>query len=163
MTGFFKPNFSLLSNVKETVRVALGQLRRIAFATDDTFTWTDFDPQIDFAGMGTASVSVRYARYIKINKLLFISVDFSVTLSAPLASFISIVIPGTTSGNETGATGALVSKTQYFGCTSDFNTGEAGLATISAGTNILYFTRPGNANYLAANVRIAANGFLEIK
>lgn len=163
MTVFYKPNFSLLSNVKETVRIALAQLRRNSFVISETFAWTDFEPQIDYAGMGTSVISNRYARYININKLLFLSVDFSVTVAAPLASYISIVIPGTTSGNETGATGAAVGKTQCFACTSDFNTGEVGLATISAGTNILYFTRPGNINYPAANVRIAANGFLEIK
>jgi len=95
MTGFFSPNLQVLSDWRSTVKVAFQKLAKTSYVTDSTFEWQTFDPQTDFSGMTITNYSLLHSRYLKINKLLFISCYFTVTLAAPLATTIYVTIPGT--------------------------------------------------------------------
>lgn len=104
MTGFFSPNLPILSKWQETFKVAFQKLRRTNFVIDNTFEWQDFDPQIDYQGMTVTGVANRIARYVKINKCLYVSLSLQATLAAPLATVIYVTIPGTAPNNTDGNT-----------------------------------------------------------
>lgn len=146
--SFFSPNLAIISTWQQSLRSAFMQLRGINFATDESFVFTDFDPKCDYYGMTTSNISINTARYLKLNKLLFISIDIAVTLAAPMALQFSIELPD----NNT-ARGEATSS-QVFAI---YNNGVAGLASVMGGSSDLYFSVPG-----AGARQVIGNGFVEV-
>ena len=146
--SFFAPDLAIISTWQQTLRSAFMQLRRVNFATDNTFVFNEFDPQCDYYGMTTSAIDIRRAQYCKVNKLLFLSLDIAVTLAAPMALFFSIKLPinCTAAGATTSSQVFIIS-----------NNGVAGLATIMGGANEVFFSVPG-----AGARTITGNGFLEV-
>lgn len=153
MSGFYSPKLIIANGWQTTLHAAFQTLRRIKFVVDNTFSFGDFDPQFNFNGMGTAALIVYRARFLKILNLLWVSIDFTVTLSAPLAANIGIIIPATAAGSSVvGASQAFYS---YIG-------GVPGNSVIAGGTNILNIQNSGLGNFAATATRILANGFIEV-
>jgi hypothetical protein len=147
------PNLKVLSDWRSTTSVAFSVLRRIAFIKEDDFKFGDFDPKTTFRGMGTADYVIYRARFLKVFKLLFLSLDLSVTVSAPLTFGINIELPeGTTAA--AGAGGG-----QSF-CI--YVNGTPGTAVISEEQSNLRLDNAGFTNFGAGGVRIIGNGFLEV-
>ena len=155
MTKLYSPNFSLLSNVKETIRIAFTQLRRVRFLVEESFEFGDFDPKTNFNGMVSTAYVIARARYLKIYKFLWFSVDITSTLAAPFTSVINITIPYTAAGSqytEGQAGGALINNN---------SARESGYWVIHGNTNEIIFVRSGAA-FSAGIDGFSANGFIEI-
>ena len=158
MTGFFSPNYAVLPTWKSAISVAFQQLRRVRFAVDSTFEWSDFDPQVDYDGAAHTAQVILASRYLLVNKILFFSLDIQATLAAPLSTRVRVTLPrnktagGTSSALQCGGTvgvdgGATV---------------EVGSWQIIAGESHLDFRRPGNIAFTAGFFRGIANGFIEV-
>lgn len=153
--SFYSPNFATASSWKLSVGLITSQLRKVKFVVEDTFAFGDFDPRTSFSGMATSGYLVRKARYLKIWKFFWFSVDIGVTLAAPLSNAINIVIPYTGAGNS--------SDLQSGGARIDnASTAEAGTWSVAGRGDTLSFYRSGLANYTATATRIIANGFIEV-
>lgn len=154
MTGIFKANYSVLRDWKTTLTVAFQQLRRIPFIIEDTFQFGDFDPQTNFNGMTISNYVLYGARYLKIKNLLWFHYDMTVTLAAPLAASIKIIIPGTASteyGIQSG-----------YAQIDNAVTGESDGWYLLPGTNEIVIFRTGVVNYTAVATRIKLNGWVEV-
>lgn len=151
MSGFFSPNTANLKSLLLT-------LRRVPFVIEDTFTFGDFDPQLDFQGMTVTNLRVRRARFLKIWSFFWFSIDFSATLAAPLNTTIRITIPYTTksSGNPS------LSFNQGGGAVVVDSVGADGFWLSGSDTNIIAVFKDNTAIYGAGGARVSLNGFLEI-
>lgn len=157
MSGVVKFNFAVLRSWQQTCTVAFNTLRRIAFIVEDSFQFGDFDPQTNYNGMTLTLYQVKRARFLKIWKFLWLSIDIVGTVAVPLASGITITIPD-------GCTVAgLATDYQAFGADVVNNgTSEAGFARAIGLTNAVTFYRTASGNFGAGVSEITANGFLEI-
>ncbi len=153
--SFYSPNFATTSSWKTSVNLISSQLRKIKFVVESTFQWGDFDPQTTFSGMAASAYLIRRARYLKIWKFLWFSVDIAVTLGGPASNAINVNLPYTAYGasGEIQAGGARIDNAA---------TAEAATWACSGGQSTLAFYRDGLANYALAATRIFANGFIEV-
>lgn len=153
--GFERPNLPIGSAWKSTLNLAFQTLRRIKFVVAETFSFGDFDPQINWNGMAVSAVNIRRAKYLKIYKLLFFSVDFTGVVAAPLNNSVIVTLPATVAGNSGDA--------QSAGCSG--NDAGAAVALVwqaSALTTNLYVYRYNFVNYTAGVFRGIFNGFVEV-
>lgn len=159
MTGYLSLNPSILSTWKSTLAIAFQGFRKPKFATEDTFEFIDFDPQVNFGGMTTTNPIIM-AKYLKLKNLLLFSVDISATLAAPFVAYFVIKIPGTLANSTTPLP---FNRIQSGGClTQNGLPLEAGIWYGNANANEITLVR--SAGAFAAGVgRIMANGFVEIK
>ncbi len=156
MTYFERINLPISSGWKSTLANAFQVLRRIAFVVPETFSFGDFDPQIDFRGMANAGLITNRARYLKIYKLLFFSLDFEATLGAPLTNYVTITLPEglTAYGEDSFHNGSVQINNAV--------TGEADFWNCEGGTNLVNIFRTGAVNYTAVATRWHVSGFLEV-
>lgn len=156
MSGeLFSPNVSLLSSWRQSITVLLQTLRRVKFVVENTFSFGDFDPQPNWFGMAATNVLIYRARYLRIYKFLWISVDISATLAAPFTNGIGITIPWTLAGD--------IASNQAFGARVSNNSVNDSGVVIGNGTfSAVLFIRPVAANFTAGVTRITANGFFEV-
>lgn len=159
MTGYLSLNPSILSTWKSTLAVAFQGFRKPKFATEDTFEFIDFDPQVNFNGM-TVTNPVIMSRYLKLKNLLFFSIEIYATLAAPFAAVITITIPGTLA---TSSSSLPITRAQSGGClTQNGLPLESGIWYGNANSNQINLVRTAGA-YGAGTGRVNANGFVEIK
>jgi hypothetical protein len=120
-----------------------------------SFSFGDFDPQTNFNGMTVTDYLVNRARYLRIGKLFFFSLDVRATLAAPFAQSVSYTIPAIASGTIASVQGGGVYA---------YNAGAAdnGAWGITGTTSIIYSLRPLLAPYTAGSYIFIANGFIEI-
>lgn len=143
---------------KQSLVVAFSQLRRVNFLTQEVFAWGDFLPVIDWGGMATSNFVLGRARYLKIWKFLWFSLDFRATVAAPLFNRITVQIPGTFPVDE------IRSVYQGGGLTIQNNgANEAGFWYAGSGTNLLNFQRTAGGNFTAGTAAVFCNGFVEIQ
>lgn len=155
MSGLTKINLAVQSGWRSSVQIICQVLSKIAFVVEDTFSFGDYTPEFNYFGMTTSAFTLFRARYLKIWKMLWVSIDFQTTLAAPLANFITITLPP---GCTTAGASNVVQSFYAF----QANASEA-LNAYSVGTQgYIAFTRPGGINYAAAATRIVTNGFLEV-
>lgn len=156
MTGVFKFNPAILSSWRTTLQVFFQQLRKVAFVVENTFSFGDFDPQIDWNGMTVTDVIIYRARYLKIWKLLFLSIDLKGTLAAPLADKYYLTLPP---GNIIAGDRTVL---QLIVSVSNTNNGEIGLIKLFGEQNKMECYRPLYAAYVAGAMRMRAQGFIEV-
>lgn len=149
------PNLAVGSDWRGTLNKAFSILRRIVFVDEQTFSWGDFDPQINWGGMAVTLEHIRRARFIKIWKLLFISFHVDATLGAPLTDRVIITIPGTLTGDINSFQDIPV--TAY-----DAGALEIGTATGMGTSNNIVFYRPGYAAHNAGAFTVRFNAILEV-
>lgn len=156
-----KVNLPVGSGWKSTLTLAFAKLNKISFIVEDTFSFGDFDPSTNFNSMVVTNYALRRARYLKIYKFLFFSVDIAATLATPFANSVAFTIPGTAAGASPSLLGS--SDTQGAACFADnAGTGEAALWQIVAGTSSVRVFRSGIAAYTAGSFRVKINGFVEV-
>lgn len=156
MSGFKILNFSPLSSWRSTFQVFFQQLRKTSFASDETFSWETFNPQINFNGMTATGYQLYAAKYVPLNNVFMFSVDLQVTLAAPFTNAIFLTIPNTSPTDP--------SRAQLIGAyVSVGGVAESGFCGIGPGQNLLALYRAGFANYTAATYRIVCNGVLEVQ
>jgi len=154
----YSPNLPISSSWKSTLSNAFQLLRRVKFLVEDTFDWGSFNPQVNYTGMTTSNVIVYRARYLKIWKFFWFSIDAAATLAAPLSPYIVIKIPYTiplssfTSDSIQGDA-CMVMDNSIF---------EPGLWYGLSKSNEITFIRSGVVNWSAGNNRIITNAFLEV-
>jgi hypothetical protein len=157
----YSPNLPISSGWKSTLSNAFQTLRRVKFIIESDFTWRDFDPQFSANGMTVTNYVVLRSRYFKIQNLMWISVNLTATLAAPLNPYIQIVIPGVASAlnNSTSTT-----PTQGGSCCLQ-NAGleYVGRWRLQALTSILGVTLAPVANFTAGNTEILINAVLEVQ
>ena len=157
MGALFSPNYSVLRNWNSTLTVAFAQLRRTAFAVENTFTFSSFDPQINWLGMTATAVALSKCRYCKIGKLLYLSIDIQSTLAAPFNNDVAISLPenstayGASTDLQAGGVGLV-----------NAGVNETGIWRIFGGTNFLSFRRTAAGNYTAGAFRATGNFFIEV-
>lgn len=155
MSEFYVTRFVNLSSWQSTLKVFFQQLNKIKFVIEDTFSFGDFDPQVDWGGMTTTLVTMRRARYLKIWKLLWVSIHVDGTVAAPLTNVIKIAVPATGAGDTSSVQG-------YIWRLANAGTVEAASLSFNAGSNLLQLFRLSGANYTAGTVSIRFNGFFEV-
>jgi hypothetical protein len=96
MSDFYTPNFATFKNWSSTATVITSQLRKKKFATDDTFTWKTFNPELNYGGMTVTAQNIAAARYCTVNKVLFFHLSFACTLAGVAAQIFNATLPGTT-------------------------------------------------------------------
>lgn len=159
MSGFYSPILNIASGWRTTVGNAFQTLRRVSFVIEDTFSFGDFDPQINWKGMAATAVVVRRARYLRIFNFLLFSLDISATLAAPFATEVQVTLPdskttyGTQNNNEAQG-GAYNGSNAGVGETNPWNS--------NSGWSYLSLQRVNGAAYTAGAFRAILNGFLEV-
>lgn len=152
-------NFTLDAAWRATLNKVFQQLRRVKFVVENSFSFGDFDPEINWNGMAATAVDVRRARYLKIFKMFWFSVDIRATLAAPFAAGVFITLPSVIISNANEKSGVQGGGAYMFNA----GTAEVGTWSGNAGTNILNAYRPGTAVHTAGAFIFIANGFLEIE
>jgi hypothetical protein len=157
--SLFTPNYTLDSSWKATLNKVFQQMRRVKFVVEDTFSFGDFDPQTNWNGMTVTGYQVYRARYLKIYKLLWLSIDIRATLAAPFAGSVDVTIPYVIKGSDevSGAQQSLFVRI------SNASTNEPGMCVAVANTNILTFFRIPIAAFTAGSAILTYNGFLEVQ
>lgn len=157
--GFFSPNLKILNDWRSSLTTAFSQLRRVPFVVEDTFQFTNFDPS-PTTTMNTSNLSITTAVGLKLNKLFFFSVEFTMTLAAPLSDTINFIIPYTAAI----APGSTIGRTQVGGCeTSTAGVpNQVGLWHIDQNSNKIITVRYAGA-YGAGTGTVRVNGFVEVK
>lgn len=148
----FSPNLKVLKDWRGSLNVAFSILRRVRFIVEETFSFGDFDPQINWNGMTITSPLVTRARYLKIFKMFWFSLDIGGTLAAPFTNIVTVTMPFATAENQ-GGTG--------FG--QNAATAEGSFWEVLAASNSLVVYRAAFGNYTAGAFRTRINGFLEIE
>lgn len=159
--GVLSPNFAVLGNWKTSLSVMFQALRRIPFVTEDAFTFSPFDPQIDWSGMTATSPSITTASYIKLGKIFAYSLDFQATLAAPLANTVYVTIPFTTP--IVTLTGTATPQQHNYATAFVGGNNEVGFCFALSGANRIGFRRSTEIAYLAGVTRWRANGFFEVQ
>jgi len=151
----YSPNLPIGSGWKSTLQAAFQTLRRVKFIIEENFSFGDFDPQVNWNGMTVSAVNIRKARYLKLFKLFFVSVDIQATLAAPLTLNVTITIPETIYGTST----------EYQSGAGSGNSGGPAVTLVwqaQGTTDKILIYRYDFANYGAGVFRGVFNGFLEI-
>jgi len=161
MSEFFSPNYAVLKNWQQTVTVAFQQLRRIKFVVRETFSFGNYDPQVNWQGMTVSGVTVNRARYLKLYKIIFLSIDFTATLAAPLTNFITVVIPEGI--NAPAAENGAIHLQGGAALVQDNGVTETGTYQIVGGSNLINFFRSATANFNVGVARVTLNTFIEIE
>lgn len=154
--SLYSPNFSLSGSWQKTFSSMYQVLRRVRFVVENTFSFGDFDPQLDFGVMTAASVVVNRARYIKILNMLWWSLDCSATLSGSFTLRVYVTIPGT--GESLGQINTQV----VHALVRNGGTYEAGHCHLVSGENRMSIFRGALGNYSAGAWSCTANGFFEV-
>lgn len=159
--SLFSPNFTLDEAWRTTLNKVFQQLRRIRFVVEDTFSFGTFDPTVDFQGMTISNYIVQRARFLRIWKFLWLSVDVTVTLASPFTVQMFVILPPgcTVAGDGTDSTdsrqgGSLVMQNN--------STLEAGYWLALPLSNRISIQRNAGGNYSAGNARFAFNTFIEV-
>lgn len=152
MAGFFSPNCSRLATLLQT-------LRRVPFVIEDTFTFENFDPQVNWSGMTASNVMINRSCFLKIWNFLWVSVDITATLAAPFASNIQITIPYTAAGGYDSTNSRRQGGGAYVW---DAGVGAVGLWFIISGQSQVFFQKGTPANWAAGTGRISGNFFIEV-
>lgn len=150
----FSPNLKVLSDWRSSLTVAFSTLRRIAFIVLDDFSFGDFNPNTNFSTMTATAYVCNRARYVKIGKFMFFSIDIQATLAAVFTSAVRITLPYTVAGESTSFQGVA-------GFGQNGGTGEACVAQVAGGASDMFIYRYNNANYTAGAWRARINGFME--
>lgn len=149
------PNLKIGRDWRSTLNLAFSVLRRIVFLTPDDFSFGDFDPQTNFNGMAGTVYTVNKARYLKIFKMLWFSIDISATLAAVFTTNITVTMPATANGGTGGYQG-------FVGVGENAGVGELSAAQIQNGTNLLNIYRQAFGAYTAGTWHSRINGFMEV-
>lgn len=152
----FSPNLKVLTDWRSSLNVAFSVLRRIKFIIEDNFSFGDFNPQLNYGGMTVTSPLIYRARYLKIFKIMWFSIDVTATLAAPFTFQIVATLPATTAGDSSSYQG-------FCGVGQNTGAGEIILSQTLGTTNSLFIYR-GNAtpNFTAGVWRARINGFIEV-
>lgn len=143
---------------KDTLQSAFSYLRRIPFVVQDTFSFGDFDPNINWNGMTVSAVNIFKARYLKIGNMLWVTFYITATLAAPLAQVIYITVPGTAPIGDNNAN--RVQGDLFW--TANAGVSESGRWVFYPGFNVLECGRFAAA-YGAGVSIFALNTFLEVQ
>lgn len=156
----FTLNLKVLKDWRSSLSVAFQILRRIQFIVEDTFSWGDFDPQIDWGGMAATGIEVGRCRYLKIWNFLWFSIDIRASLAAPFTTQVGITLPGTSTGG-----GDYSPKRVQGGAMIVYNAGVESIGShdITDDTNVTYIKRPALAAYTAGLFIVIGTGFIEVK
>lgn len=158
MSGLFSPKLAILSDWRSSLSVAFSYFRRIKFVVENTFELGDFDPQTNWKGMTVTNYEVYRARYLKIWKFAWISIDIIGTVAAPFAPNVVITVPFTMDSSVTKQQGGAAT------CTNGGLPEACGWVTSAAnGPATISFYRMPVANFGAGIVRLNLNAFLEIQ
>lgn len=161
--SFYQPNLPILPDWKGTLTVAFAQLRRAVFVVEDSFTWNDFDPQINFNGMTVTNYNLLRSRILKLGKFVSISVHFTATLAAPLAAFFTLKLPYT--AGTAGVAGTSAAGTPYQGgaCTLlNSAVQEVGVWKIQQTGDTIFILRSPVANFGAGSLELIFNEVIEV-
>lgn len=154
--GFFSPNLKVMNDWRSSLTNAFGQLRRVKFAVEDTFEFKDFDPNLYFSGMTVTNLVVFAAKLLKLNNLVFFTVDATFTLAAPFSSTITFELPNVILSGP-------IARVQGGGClTQNGLPYEAGIWFGNGETNTIYTIRTVGL-YGAGGGNIRVNGFVEVE
>lgn len=155
---FYSPNLKITDEWLQSLKAAFGLLRRQMFAVKDSFTFTDFNPTVDFKGMTATAVNIRRSRYLSLNGLLFFQIDIAATLALPFTFEVQVSLPNGFTANLTNS-----SDLQAGGASiTNAGTLEAGRWVIAGNTNVISLQRSAGGNYAAGAFRCTANGFIEV-
>jgi hypothetical protein len=155
MSGFQLFNFSPLTSWRSTFQVFFQRLRKISFATSESFAWETFNPAINFNGMTATAYQLNSARSIALGNTFLFNFDFQVTLAAPFTNSISITLP-VTSRADLGTQANL-----YYLAVAGVP--EAAIFFVDNGSNSLGLFRANFGNYTASTIRVIGNGVLEVR
>ncbi len=156
----YSPNLPITSGWKSTLALAFQLLRRIKFIIEEDWSFGSFDPQIDYNGMTTTNNRTVHCRYLKIGKMLFLSLNIQCTLAAPLASSIFMTLPsGCVAANYDDSTNGYQGGPVYLAVNG---IAEVGYFFILQNTSLITFKRPTAAAYLAGTFQVRENFFIEI-
>lgn len=97
----FSPNLPISSGWKSTLQNAFQILRRVKFLIDSDFTWTNFDPQLNFGTMTATAVQVYDMRGMRVGNTFFFYGTVGATLAAVFATDVKMTIPYTISSRAT--------------------------------------------------------------
>ena len=159
MSGFFSPNLKILADWRETFTSAFQELRRFPFATQNTFAWSNFNPQTNWRGMTTTLITISRTRYMLVNKILYFSLDISATLAAPLTNSVLITLP-----ESLLAPGQAITPNAQAGATALLDGGilYTGKWILYDGLNVIALQSATGANFAAGSFRCVTNGFIEV-
>ena len=161
MTFFYQPNLTLGNAWRNTIQALFVQLRRIKFAVEETFSFGDFDPQVNWQAMTVTGPVVNRARYFKIFNLAFISLNISSTITvAGAVNFIQITVPFTfKTTNPDDPTNSL-----QIGYGAILNTaGSAVYSPARSGRNVITFYKMDQTAFAAATFNLIFGGFFEVE
>lgn len=153
--SLYTPNLKVLKDWRGSLNVAFSILRRVAFVIEDTFSFGDFNPQTNWQGMTVTNYQVYRARYLKIFKMMWVSLDIRGTVAAPLTTNVSVILPATGGGGEDSSQQSSANRLV------DNSVNEVGFSALAKGSNEMYFYRAPIANFTAGPAIITFNGFLE--
>jgi len=162
MTTLYSPTLNILSTWKTTIQQAWQSLRKIRFVIEDTFSFGNFDPKIQWGGMTVTNAYVYRARYLKIFNMMWVSLYASATVAAPLSNGVSFTIPATASGNDDPALATSIIL-QGGGCVlRDILSYQIGFWRTAGGSDLMYLDRTAGT-FAAGLVEIFVNAFIEVK
>ena len=157
MSGLFSINPSLLHGWKQTLTIFFSKIRRVSFVVEDTFSFGDFNPQVNWNGMTATVVSVNRARYLKIWKFFWFSIDISATLAAPFTTSVILTIPHT--AYQSSPAGAHITA----GLLQNAGAYEVGTCQVAGGSDQMTIFRTALGAYTAGAFLFRANGFIEVQ
>jgi hypothetical protein len=150
------PNLKVGKDWRGTLNLAFSTLRRIVFLTPDDFSWGDFDPQINWNGMTATGTIVYRARYLKIFKFVWLSIDIRTTLSGAMTSSIAVTVPFTFGG------GIAENQQSHFVRIAN-NANESGMAIGVIDSDQLSFFKVPVVNFVATSLILTLQGVFEAK
>lgn len=151
----FSPNFSIVEGWNDTLTVAFQQLRRIKFIVEKDFSFGDYDCAPNFGAMTTSNYQMYRSRYLKINKFMWISIDFKVTLAAPFINVIILKLPYNVKGDD-------LSSQQTGACyVQNAGSGAVGFCFVNPNSD-LTVARNGGVGFTAGDARVTINAFFEV-
>lgn len=164
MGALFSFKISMRSTWQSTLAVLMQAMRRVKFVVESTFSFGDFDPNPDYLTSTVTARRIDRARYLKIGKLLWVSVDFRATIGGAISQACIIQLPfqvNATASNTTPRQGGVC-----YGSTAGTPAPVSWSSLPTAGTynNGIQFDSINPPTAFAAGVLIIrGNMFLEIQ
>lgn len=157
--NFYAPNFAIGSSWRSAMTLLVSQFRKIKFAVESTFSFANYTPDLFWNGATANPVYIHHARYLRLNKLLFISVCVQATLGGAVTNLVGFSLPESLIGADVpifqqGGCGLLIPGSGF----------EVGFWSLAGRADMMSLGRgPGGPlNYPAGAVIYSVNAFVEV-
>lgn len=163
MTGFYSPNLKLLKTWQSTFAQAFQTLTRVNFATDDTFTYSDFSPTLTWPTPPTKPLYINVCRGSLKNKDFKFYMLLQIDLLGATNQNFTVSIPYTAYGLPFVSAGVLGPRQGGVGWFEQQGLTPGGLSwQIQSGTNLLLVQKLDQTNFGTKASNFYISGSVEV-